>query len=674
MALSPELPELLEVTAQSLTAVLGVWLGLTVLTRSRAPHARVFALLALALVAWSTAVILQRLSTSISATQAAHGIEELAAAVIVPATAHFSLMIATEGHPSRRQIRLILLAYLVNVAFALPGVYDRTAPIAIGAPQLAIGPLPGPLLGWAWILTRLITLLAAGGWLLGAFRRAGSDARRRRQLGLTLVTVAVGALGGIIRVLSVVDATDPWIGVSLVTLSMILSASVVFSAGVFFAPEIAGRAFWTSLVLGLGLFLLVGALLVVDAASRRVLGLDLPLLTIMALVITIAVYEPVATWGRARLGGRSPRDLARDRLLLAVGQPSLDAREAAAGVQPALTRVASALDLAGVSVVLRDGSIAAAEGTTPDPATAPAIALVSQEELIGELRVGRTLSGAPLSAGDEELLRLSAAYVAAALQTGRREDEQAEALTGLTRDRAQVESAASDLHQALVRHAVAPAGLRVYALGPLRVERGGEPVERWGGEKAGTRQALALFAFLFDRGERGLAKDEALELIWPDTDVERADLAFHRTLGGLRHTLDLRGGGGKRAVRFHNDRYRLDPGVVEWSDVATFLARLDEARTAGPGSASMRLLEEARGLYRGEYLDDCPFYGDSVFVDDRRASLRGRSVDLLVALGEGYEAVGDRASAAAAYREAIAVSVDGSRPADAGLARLTAAG
>ena len=667
-------PKLLEVTAQSLTAVLGVWLGLTVLTRSRAPQARVFALLALALVAWSTAVIEQRLSTAISAVQMAHAVEELAAAVIVPATAHFSLMIATEGHPSRRQLRLIVLAYIVNVAFALPGVYDRSAPIAISAPQLIISPVPGAALGWAWILTRLVTLLAACGWLIGAFRRAKSDVRRRRQLGLTLATVAVGALGGIIRVLSVVNATDPWIGVSMVTISMILSASVVFSAGVFFAPEIAGRAFWRSLAFGLALFLLVGALLVVDAASRRLLGLDLPLLTTMALVITIAVYEPAATWGRARLGGRSPTALARDRLLRALGQPSLDAREARAGVQPALTRVASVLDLAGVSVVLSDGSIAATEGTAPDSVTAPAIALVSQEEHLGELRVGGTLSGAPLSARDEELLRLSAAYVAAALQTGRREDEQAEALTGLTRDRAQVEAAASDLHEALVRRTIAPLGLRVFALGPFRVERGDDTIDRWGGEKAGTRQAQALFAFLFDRGERGLAKDEALELIWPDTDVDRADLAFHRTLGGLRHTLDLRGDGGKWAVRFHNDRYRLDPGIVEWSDVATFLARLDQARAAGSGPTRLRLLEEARGFYRGEYLDDCPFFGDSVFVEERRSSLRGRLIDLLIALGQGYEASGDRASAAAAYREVAAVSVGGSQPAEAGLARLMAAG
>ena len=218
---------------------------------------------------------------------------------------------------------------------------------------------------------------------------------------------------------------------------------------------------------------------------------------------------------------------------------------------------------------------------------------------------------------------------------GRREDEQAEALSGLSADRAHVESSATSLHEALVRHSARPPGLRVFALGPLRVERGGEAIERWGGEKAGTRQAQALFAFLFDRGERGVAKDEALELIWPDTDVDRADLAFHRTLGGLRHTLDPDDGSGKHGIRFHNDRYRLDPGIIDWSDVAMFLARLDQARVATERTENLRLLEEARMLYRGEYLDDCPFYGDSVYVEDRRASFRGRSIDVLVALGEG---------------------------------------
>src|SRR4051812_49256378 len=132
--------DVLEVTAHALTAILGLWLGLTVLTRSRTRDGRVFTVLALALATWSTSVIIQRLTSQPGATGGVlHAVEELAAAVVIPATAHFSLVIASDGRPSRRQRSLIVLAYVVNIAFAIPGALDRTAPIAIAAPQLAIG-------------------------------------------------------------------------------------------------------------------------------------------------------------------------------------------------------------------------------------------------------------------------------------------------------------------------------------------------------------------------------------------------------------------------------------------------------------------------------------------------------------------------------------------------------
>jgi hypothetical protein len=76
--------------------------------------------------------------------------------------------------------------------------------------------------------------------------------------------------------------------------------------------------------------------------------------------------------------------------------------------------------------------------------------------------------------------------------------------------------------------------------------------------------------------------------------------------------------------------------------------------------------------YRDEYLDDCPFYGNSVHAEERRASLRAKFVDLLVALGEGYEATGDRASAGSAFRDAIAAAGDGCQPGETGLLRLAA--
>ncbi|MFN8628975.1 MAG: BTAD domain-containing putative transcriptional regulator [Chloroflexota bacterium] len=207
------------------------------------------------------------------------------------------------------------------------------------------------------------------------------------------------------------------------------------------------------------------------------------------------------------------------------------------------------------------------------------------------------------------------------------------------------------------------------ALGPLRVDRADGQILRWGGEKAGSRQAEALFAFLFDRGERGIAKDEALELIWPDVEIERADLAFHRTLRGLRTTLDPKGGG-REIIRHSNDRYRLDMAIIDWSDVDEFASRLDRAGRAGDPAEALALLHGARSLYRGDFLDDCPFYGDSAFVEPRRAALRSRYVDLLLAKGEASEVRGDRVSAAAVYRDAIEVDANGCPPAQAGLTRL----
>jgi hypothetical protein len=661
-------PQQLEIAAQSLIAVLGVWLGLTVATRSRTLPARVFSVLSLALVVWSCAIILQRLSTSLDAVLVGRRIEELGAAVIVPATAHLSLAVASEGHPTTGRRRVIALAYLVSALFALPGILTGSL-IQLTEPNLSIGPVSGFLLGLAWVVFRLAILSTGAIWLLQVLRATPRSDPRRRQVGVTLATVVVAVIGGSIRFLPLLEETDPWIGISIVAISQVLAAAAVLPSGVFLAPDVAGKAFWTSLGFGLGLFLLVGALVAVETASRNLLGLELPLLTGMALIITIAIYEPVASWLRTRLRDRSPAGIARHRLQRALGQSTLTAHAADAGVQPALSRLVRALDVDGARVVRHDDSTAAIEGSEPVGPRVRTLPLVDDDEIVGELQLGAPRSGAEFGARDEELIRLTTRYLAAALRTGRREDEQVRALTDLSQDRAALDSTASSLHAALLERASAPPGLRVHALGPLRVDRGDARIQRWGGEKAGTRQAQALFAFLFDRGERGLAKDEALELIWPDTDLDRADLAFHRTLGGLRHTLDPAGRTGRQVIRFYNDRYRLDPTLIDWSDVSAFLARLDDARATSNRSEAIRLLEAARAMYRGEYLDDCPFYGDSTHVEDRREALRGRCVDLLLTLGEGYEGAGDRVSAAAAYRDALALTSD-CPPAQAGLSRL----
>jgi DNA-binding SARP family transcriptional activator len=665
-----DLAKWLEVVAQALSALLAVWLGLTVATRSSLPVARVFTFLALVVATWSSSIILQRLTTSSEASAVGRSIEDLAAALAIGGLTHFALVVTTDGHPSRRQLGVIAVNYAILVAFALPTILHFEASIALSPPHFSLGPIPGAVLFWGWVAARLGAIALGAGWLVRAMRARDAGPLRRRQLKAALATIGMAGLGASLRFLPVIGDADRWIGTSFITLAVVCASYAVFAAGIFFGPAVAARAFRTTVLGGATVGALIIVLFGIEVLSSAVLGLESPYFPMLGLVVIAALYGPLTSRIRRRAIGGGSRAVARDRLLRVLGERELAVSPSAAGVKPALAHVMRVLDVTGLTVTGPDGSVIASEGLLPDSGSVVSIPLRDGGELVGEMRVGETASGAPMDTRDQRLLDLSASYIASALRTGRREDEQATELAHLAEARAAVDARAEALHSALVRRNDPAPGLSIYALGPLRMERGGTRIEHWGGDKAGSRQAQGLFAFLYDRGERGVAKDEVLELIWPDVDLERADLAFHRTMAGLRATLDPdKRRGGAAAVRFGNDRYRLDASVVAWSDVDAFLATLDAA-AAADGHARTRLMEEARRLFRGEYLDDCPYYGDSVFVEERRVLLRNRFVDLVIALGEAYEESGDRMSAAAAFREALMRAPDGCPPAAAGLARL----
>jgi DNA-binding SARP family transcriptional activator len=422
--------------------------------------------------------------------------------------------------------------------------------------------------------------------------------------------------------------------------------------------------------------LYVGALIALDNWTRGLLGIDLPIVTGLALVATLALFDPIAGWARRTIRGRSARETAYDRLLQALGQDVLTAQRPESAVVPALSRLSRIFRLLGAVVETPAGDVMAIHGRpTPDSPLALQLPLRSGEVDVGLATFGPKSSLLPFTPQEIELLSQAGSFLAASLRLAERHDVQAGALESLSAERLAVHARGTDLSDALVDAELRDPGLQVFALGPLRVERRGAPLRQWGGAKAGTRHAEAVFAFVFDRGDRGATKDEIIELIWPDVEIKRADLAFHRTLGGLRTTLEpgRRGGDRGDAITFHNDRYRLDPSLVGWSDVRAF----DEEMTAASATASdedevLRHLERARALYRGDYLDDCPFYGDSVQAEERREQLRARFVDLLLALGERYERRGDRPAAAASFRQARSVSGYELPSADEALTRLGA--
>jgi hypothetical protein len=107
--------------------------------------------------------------------------------------------------------------------------------------------------------------------------------------------------------------------------------------------------------------------------------------------------------------------------------------------------------------------------------------------------------------------------------------------------------------------------------------------------------------------------------------------------------------------------------------VVAFEERMASASAATDPADALLHLERARSLYRGDYLDDCPLYGDSSFVEERRDFLRGRFVDLLLALGARYEARPDLPAAAACYRQARQVAGEEVPVAEVALGRLGSA-
>jgi DNA-binding SARP family transcriptional activator len=666
------MPEQLEVVAHGATAMLATWIGLTVGLRApRSAGARAFGVLAALLVLWSLSIIVRRLTEEAAVDEVGRWFEVVGASLLPAAVLTVATALTVERQTPRWLAIALVGFWAISIGVVVLTVVAPELEPRIAPPHLSFPGVPGEVVGWAWIAIRVAIFAAAIAWVALALRDVGPDRARQRQLQVTLLALVVGTIGGVLRIAPPFSDNDPWIGVSMVTLSVVLASYAVFAQGIFFAPEIAGRAFRLSALAGVGITLYVGVLLGVDSVVRTALAIDLPVVIGLALVATIAVFEPVAARVRRWLSS-GEGDPTYDRLLRALGEEVLTTRRPEDSIEPAMGQLARTLGLSGAEARDASGEVIASSGPVgPAPLELP---LERDGTAYGAVAFGAKESGLPFTSAEREVLEMATGYLAASLELGARQAEQARDLERLSRERAAVSTRGRRLHGALEASldSAARAGLQVFALGPLRGERDGELIRQWGGEKAGTRQAEALFAFLFDRGERGVTKDEAVELIWPDVDLDRADLAFHRTLGGLRRTLEPGRGQrqGSKAIGFSNDRYRLDPSVVAWTDVGTFEQRLTDASAATDPASALAALMEARSLYRGEYLDDCPFYGDSAFVEDRRELLRARYVDLLLSLGGLHEQRGDRGAAAAAFREARLAAQDDCPPADAALERL----
>jgi predicted ATPase/DNA-binding SARP family transcriptional activator len=186
--------------------------------------------------------------------------------------------------------------------------------------------------------------------------------------------------------------------------------------------------------------------------------------------------------------------------------------------------------------------------------------------------------------------------------------------------------------------------LRIFALGPARVEKDGCPLDSpdW------IQKPRELLFYLLSQSE-GRTKEQIGLALWPEASTEQLRSRFHDTVFRLRRAL-----GGKEWISFQKGRYAFERSLPYSFDAEGFEENLSEARRYGAEAPeqAIRYLQEATGLYGGDFLEDLVTDGEWAIV--RQEALRQAYGEALLLLGRLLSARERYAEAANAYRKAIA--------------------
>jgi LuxR family transcriptional regulator, maltose regulon positive regulatory protein len=99
----------------------------------------------------------------------------------------------------------------------------------------------------------------------------------------------------------------------------------------------------------------------------------------------------------------------------------------------------------------------------------------------------------------------------------------------------------------MVAHMGHESGLRVVLLGAFQVWVGDRAVEPSAWRLSNARDVIKLLALA--RGRR-MQRDEVIELLWPDSDIDSAANNLYQVLHAARRAIDSVGGDGPRTGRW----------------------------------------------------------------------------------------------------------------------------
>ncbi len=174
--------------------------------------------------------------------------------------------------------------------------------------------------------------------------------------------------------------------------------------------------------------------------------------------------------------------------------------------------------------------------------------------------------------------------------------------------------------------------LRLYLLGQFRVERkNGNEWNSLDSRIWQRRRARALLGCLLSSPGRRLSREQVMELLWPDLEVDIAANRLNGAVHELRQILEpeISRPAASRMLRLERDVLEIADGAQIWVDAEAFEGLLKEANNCSDPAETERLLEEAAALYRGSYLLEELY---SEWAAPRRDALQRAWVGLLLDL------------------------------------------
>jgi predicted ATPase/DNA-binding SARP family transcriptional activator/DNA-binding CsgD family transcriptional regulator len=206
-----------------------------------------------------------------------------------------------------------------------------------------------------------------------------------------------------------------------------------------------------------------------------------------------------------------------------------------------------------------------------------------------------------------------------------------------------------------------PEALRIWLLGGFRVSVGSRTIEvsAWRLRKAARLLKLLALA----PGHR-LHRDQAIDLLWPNSGKIAASNNLRRTLHSARRTLDPDPPAGSHYLASWKEQLILCPGGRLWVDVEAF----EEAAATARHSQDPAAYKAALDLYAGELLPEDRY---EEWAEERRQELRRMFLSLLLGQATVHEKRGEHGRGLEAFRRAVAEEPT-LEEAHAGLMRLYA--